>query len=60
MLAAKQAKAKDGKMAVAAPRPVVAEIFEISRFNMVFRIFPTLREGLGYLSADAAAAFERG
>jgi anti-anti-sigma factor len=60
MLAAKQARAKDGKMAVAAPRPVVAEIFEISRFNMVFRIFPTLREGLGYLSADAAAAFERG
>jgi len=27
---------------------------------MVFRIFPTLREGLGYLSAEAAAAFERG
>jgi anti-sigma B factor antagonist len=60
MLAAKQANAKQGKMAVAAPRPVVAEIFEISRFNMVFRIFPSLREGLGYLSADAAAAFERG
>jgi anti-anti-sigma factor len=60
MLAAKQANAKQGKMAVAAPRPVVAEIFEISRFNMVFRIFPTLREGLGYLSADALAAFEKG
>jgi anti-anti-sigma factor len=60
MLAAKQANAKQGKMAVAAPRPVVAEIFEISRFNMVFRIFPSLREGLGYLSADAAAAFEKG
>jgi len=60
MLAAKQAKARNGRMAVAAPRPVVAEIFEISRFNMVFRIFPTLREALGHLSADAAAAFEKG
>ena len=59
MLAAKQAKAANGRMAVAAPRQVVAEIFEISRFNMVFRIFPTLREALGHLSADAAAVFER-
>ena len=59
MLAAKQANARNGRIAVAAPRPVVAEIFEISRFNMVFRIFPTLREGLGFLSAEAAAAFER-
>jgi anti-anti-sigma factor len=56
MLAAKQAAAKQVRLAVAAPRPVVAEIFEISRFNMVFRIFPTLREGLGFLSAGAAAS----
>jgi anti-sigma B factor antagonist len=60
MLAAKQAAAANGRLAVAAARPVVAEIFEISRFNLVFRIFPTLREGLGFLSAEAAAAFERG
>jgi len=26
----------------------------------VFRVFPAVREALGYLSADAAAAFERG
>jgi anti-sigma B factor antagonist len=60
MLAAKQANATHSRMAVAAPRPVVAEIFEISRFNMVFRVFPALREALGFLSPDAAAAFERG
>lgn len=59
MLAAKQANAKNGKIAVAAPRPVVAEIFEISRFNMVLRVFPSMRDALGFLSADAAAAFER-
>jgi anti-anti-sigma factor len=56
MLAAKQAKASERRMAVAAARPVVAEIFEISRFNMVFRIFPSLREGLAFLSATAAPA----
>jgi anti-sigma B factor antagonist len=59
MLAAKQAKATSSRMAVAAPRPVVAEIFEISRFNMVFKVFPAMREALAFLSADAAAAFER-
>jgi anti-sigma B factor antagonist len=60
MLAAKQANAKNGKIAVAAPRPVVAEIFEISRFNMVLRVFPSMRDALGFLSADAAAAFGQG
>ena len=59
MLAAKQAGAKHVRLAVAAPRPVVAEILEISRFNMVFRVFPALREALAFLSADAAAAFGR-
>ena len=59
MLAAKQAAMKKGRLAVAAPCPVVAEIFEISRFNMVFRVFPAMREALTFLSADAAAAFER-
>jgi len=59
MLAAKQASAKNGKMAVAGARPVVAEIFEISRFNMVFRVFPAVREGLDYLSPGAAAAYGR-
>jgi len=59
MLAAKQAAAKKGRLAVAAPRPVVAEILEISRFNLLFRVFPTVREALGEVSPEAAAAFER-
>jgi len=45
---------------LAALRPIVAEIFQISRFDMVFEIFPTVREALGALSAAAAAAFDRG
>jgi hypothetical protein len=43
---------------VAALQPMVAEIFQISHFNLVFQVFPTVREALGAVSADAAAAFD--
>lgn len=58
MLAARQAGG--GRIVVAALRPVVAEIFQISRFDMLFQIYPSVREALGALSAPAAAAFDRG
>jgi anti-sigma B factor antagonist len=60
MLAAKQAGSRGGQIVLAALRPVVAEIFQISRFDMLFEIFPSVREALGALSASAAAAFDRG
>jgi anti-anti-sigma factor len=59
MLAAKQAGTQGGKIVLAALRPVVAEIFQISRFDMVFEVFPSVREALAALSAAAAAAFDR-
>jgi anti-sigma B factor antagonist len=59
MLAARQAEAQGGRIVVASPRPVVAEIFQISRFNMLFRVYPTVREALAALSPEAAAAFDR-
>ena len=58
MLASKQAKAQGGALAVADLQPVVREIFEISRFNPVLEVFPTLREALAKLSPAALAAFE--
>lgn len=58
MLAAKQADAQGGKIVVASPRPVVAEIFQISRFNLLFSIYPTVREALVAHSPAAAAAFD--
>jgi len=58
MLAAKQARGKGGKIVLAALRPVVAEIFQISRFDMVFEIFASVREALSAVSAPAAAAFD--
>jgi anti-sigma B factor antagonist/stage II sporulation protein AA (anti-sigma F factor antagonist) len=58
MLASKQAKAQGCTLAVCGLQPVVREIFEISRFNLVLQVFPTLHEALTALSAEALAAFE--
>jgi anti-sigma B factor antagonist len=58
MLAAKQAGNRGSKIVLASLRPVVAEIFQISRFDMLFEIFPSVREALAALSASAAAAFD--
>jgi anti-sigma B factor antagonist len=58
MLASKQVKAQGGSLAVCGLGPVVREIFEISRFNLVLEVFPTLREALAKLSPAALAAFE--
>jgi anti-anti-sigma factor len=60
MLASRQAKAQHGRIFVAALQPMVGEIFEISHFNLVFQVFPTVREAVGAVSAEAAAAFEKG
>ena len=59
MLASRQAKAQHGRIFVAALQPMVAEIFQISHFNLVFQVFPSVREAVAAVSADAAAAFEK-
>ena len=60
MLASRQAKSQQGRIFVAALQPMVREIFEISHFNLVFQVFPTVREALAAVSAEAAGAFEEG
>jgi len=37
---------------------MVREIFEISRFNMVLDLSPTVRGGIERLSPDAAKAYD--
>jgi anti-anti-sigma factor len=59
MLASRQAKAHHGKIVVAALQPMVKEIFEISHFNLVFQVFPSVREALAATSPDAIAAFDK-
>lgn len=46
MLAAKQAKAQGGTVVLAGLHSVVKEIFEISRFNLVFQCFASVRDAL--------------
>jgi len=60
MLASREAKAHQARIFVAALQPMVSEIFAISHFDLVFQVFPTVREALGAVSAEAAAAFEKG
>ena len=60
MIAAKQASSHAGKIVVASPQPVVAEILQISRFNLVLPVFRTTREALASVSPQAAQAFDKG
>lgn len=46
MLAGRQVKEASGRMLVAAMQPVVAEIFQISRFNLLFPTFARVDEAL--------------
>ena len=52
MVAAKHAKAQGGRIVLAALQPVVAEIFQISRFNLLFEIFPGVDEALASVRAS--------
>jgi anti-sigma B factor antagonist len=58
MLAAKKAREQEGSIVVAGLQPVVREIFEISRFNLVFQCFGSVREALGKVSPAALAAYD--
>jgi anti-sigma B factor antagonist len=60
MLVSKNVAPAGGKVALAAPQQVVAEILEISRFKYVFPIHATVEAGLAALSDAAAAAHRNG
>ena len=49
MMAAKQSKAGKGRLAVAGLRPVVKEVFTISRFSYVVQVFETPTEAIAGL-----------
>jgi len=51
MLAAKQARASGGTVALAALQPVVLEIFQISRFDKVLACHPGVAEALAAVGA---------
>jgi anti-anti-sigma factor len=60
MIAGKRMHARGAALAIATLQPVVAEIFAISRFNGLFRVYPSVREALAAMSPAALAAHDRG
>jgi anti-anti-sigma factor len=58
LMASKQVKAQGGTLAVAGLQAVVREIFDISKFTLVFPVFPTVRAAVEAGSPEARAAFE--
>lgn len=60
VVASRQAKAQQGRIFVAALQPMVGEIFKLSHFNLLFQVFPTIKEALNAVSTEAVTAFEKG
>jgi anti-sigma B factor antagonist/stage II sporulation protein AA (anti-sigma F factor antagonist) len=58
MVAAKELRGAGAKIALANLKPVVAEIFAISRFDRVLGVFPSVRAAIEQFSAPALAAFD--
>jgi len=58
MVAAKQMRGQSLRIAVAALRPLVEEIFDIARFRHVLEVFPSVRAALQEVSAPALAAYD--
>ena len=59
MLGSRHAKASDTAIVVAALQPMVAEIFAISHYDRLFRVFPDVRAALAESSGEALAAFDK-
>ena len=57
MIAARQMRAAQGRISVAALQSVVAEIFTISRFDKVLVVQATLDDALAQASGAALAAY---
>lgn len=58
MIASKSGKSKDVVLALAALRPIVKEIFTISRFHLVFPLFDSVRDALAKLAPEALVSFD--
>lgn len=58
MVAAKQMRAQNARIGIAALQPIVEEIFEIARFNHVLEVFPSVRAALQKLSEPALLAYD--
>ena len=60
MIAAKDVRIRKGTLVAVALQPVVREIFEISRFTLVFEIFDSVQDAMRAVSPAAAPASRSG
>lgn len=51
LLAAKQVKAQQGRIALASLTPIVTEVFEVSHFTLVMSVFPDVAKAAAELGA---------
>lgn len=58
MLAARRVQWHHGTLVLACLQPVVKEVFEITRFNLVFKVYDSVAAALQEISPAAAAAFK--
>jgi len=58
MIVFKASKTDAKSFAVAALQPLVMEIFTISRFNLVFPLFNTVREAIEKYAPEALSSFD--
>lgn len=49
MQAAKQVKSQNGRMVMASLTPVVAEIFKVGRFNLIYQIYDSVPDAVAAL-----------
>lgn len=52
LLAAKQVKAQQGRIAIAELTPIVTEVFQVSHFNLVIQVFPDVAAAVAQLGVD--------
>ena len=60
MVAAKFCKAEGGNVVIAALNSTMKEIFEISRFDRIFKVYPTTKDALQEIDPDAVAEWQQG
>ncbi|MEO7937620.1 MAG: STAS domain-containing protein [Burkholderiaceae bacterium] len=51
LLAAKQVKAQQGQIAIAALTPIVTEVFQVSHFNLVLSVYPDVDAAVAAMGA---------
>ena len=57
MVVAKTCEKQKGEIVVAALQPIIKKIFEISRFDLIIKIFPNVKSALEAMSSSAAALY---